>query len=62
MMTTKMSNIRKALCVVCLLALTHAIQAQTYNVSPTKYDYSDFAQSITQNAHTQYDKAKAIFD
>ena len=30
-----MSNIRKALCVVCLLALTHAIQAQTYNVSPT---------------------------
>lgn len=62
MMTTKMSNIRKALYIVCLLALTHAIQAQTYNVSPTKYDYSDFAQSITQNAHTQYDKAKAIFD
>lgn len=54
--------LKNVLSIVWLMTLALSVQAQSYQVSPTKYDYSELAQSITQNAYTKLDKAKAIFD
>ena len=60
-MNSKIHFSTRVTCMFCMMLFSLSIQAQ-YQLSPTQYDWSELAQSITQDANTNLEKAKAIFD
>ena len=51
---------KKLILFFCLLLPFLSMQAQSFYVSPTKYDYSGAAKQITAGCTTDYERVRAI--